>query len=546
MNRSHLIGTCFLLLFLLLTACTQHELPTGKEQEKEKEAQLSFCLSLPEAVADSRGVVTDYPDTPTAWTEWEKVVDGRHLYHVAVFLVDESGEVVGKDVTLSGNSDNTIATDSLTATVTFTEGLSYGNYTLYAIANYSAYSSDGKSYNGLSLSGFTANATTFNELLNYTLDAGEDRICSQVPQPLTLMKQIELHPGVNQISGELIRTYARIRIEIRNQSAVSDLTVNSLSFSNQFAKRTAKLFEENATNDDRGTLDITSGDALQPFEETVTIEKMTVSSSETIVNDIAVFDAYILESKETDENVDYTYTLGVSYGEASNSTYKIESTTAITDPDNLSEGHYLIHNNNNNRQRYLMAGTNSVGIGTGVTLNKGEEVAPEYVWELEKYGTNQYYLKYTNEQGTSYYIDNPSSTSIPLVSEKDTYFTFTANNGINMQSSKEVYVGSYWGPFSYYIAIKRDGWNYYAGGDDELGSGTRFRFYKVGKGGLSKTETIVLNTINPETAKVEAVREIKRNDFINVLVTVTYNEETGDFEFDVNDWETGGGNVEFN
>lgn len=546
MNRPHMIATCFFMLFLILTACTQHDFPTGKEQGKDNEAQLTFSLSLSEIVADSRGTVTDYPDDLTTWTEWEKVVDGRHLYHVAVFLVDESGEVVAKDVTLNGDSDNTIAADSLTATVTFTEGLSYGSYTLYAIANYSAYSSGEKSYNGLSLSDFAANETTFNELLTYTLDAGEDRICPQVPQPLTLMEQIELHPGMNQVSGELVRTYARIRIEVRNQSAVSDLTVNSLSFSNQFAKRTAKLFEDNATSDDRGTLDVTSDESLQSFEGAVTIEKMTVSSNATIVNNTAVFDAYILESKETNENVDYTYTMGVSYGEASNSTYKIESTTAITTLNNLSEGHYLIYNNN--RQRYLMAGTNSVNIGTGVTLNEGGEVEAEYVWELEQYGTNQYYLKYTNEQGTSYYIDNPSSTSIPLVSEKYTYFTFTANNGINMQSSKEINVGTSWRPsyVSYYIAIKGNRNYYYACGNDGTGNETRFRFYKVGKGGLSKTETIVLNTINPETAKVEAVREIKRNDFINVLVTVTYNEETDDFEFDVNDWDTGGGNVEFN
>ena len=545
MNRPQMIGTCFLLLFLFLTACIQHELPTEKEQTDEIEAQLSFCLSLSEAVADSRGVVSDNPNAPAAWTEWEKVVDGRHLYHVAVFLVDESGEVIGKDVTLNGTSDNKIAADSLTATVTFTEGLSYGNYKLYAIANYSAYSSDGKTYDGLSLSGFTANKNTFNELLNYTLDAGEDRICPQVPQPLTLMKQVELHPGMNQIGGELIRTYARIRIEVRNQSAVSDLSVNSLSFSNQFAKQTAKLFEANATSDDRGTLDITSDDALQPFEEVVTIEKITVSGSETTVNDIAVFDAYILESKETDENVNYTYTLGVSYGEASNSTYKIESTTAITNPNNLSEGHYLVYNSS--KRRYLLAGTNSVNVGTGVTLNKGEEVAMNYVWELEENDANKYFLKCTNEQGTSYYIGNPNSSSIPLVAQRDTYFSFTNDNGINMQSSTQTNTGSAFRPkyVYYYIAILGNN-NYYTGGKDKVGGETRFNFYKVGKGGLSKTSTIALNTINSETAKVEEVREIKRNDFINVLVTVTYNEETGDFEFDVNDWETGGGNVEFN
>jgi hypothetical protein len=64
--------------------------------------------------------------------------------------------------------------------------------------------------------------------------------------------------------------------------------------------------------------------------------------------------------------------------------------------------------------------------------------------------------------------------------------------------------------------------------------------------GLNKIQTIDLRTINKETARPEDVRGIKRNDFINALVTVTYNETFGRFEFEVEDWNQAGGDITFN
>ena len=45
---------------------------------------------------------------------------------------------------------------------------------------------------------------------------------------------------------------------------------------------------------------------------------------------------------------------------------------------------------------------------------------------------------------------------------------------------------------------------------------------------------------------VSDVHEIQRNDYIHVLVEVSYNPDKGDFEFVVNDWKTGGGEITFN
>ena len=55
-----------------------------------------------------------------------------------------------------------------------------------------------------------------------------------------------------------------------------------------------------------------------------------------------------------------------------------------------------------------------------------------------------------------------------------------------------------------------------------------------------------MTTIDPVTSVVSPVNTIKRNDFINVLISVSYNKEFGDFEFEVKPWEEVSGSIEFN
>ena len=89
-------------------------------------------------------------------------------------------------------------------------------------------------------------------------------------------------------------------------------------------------------------------------------------------------------------------------------------------------------------------------------------------------------------------------------------------------------------------------------GANGTGNGTNFRLYRVNKestttsgGKITYNTPITLTTIDPITQQSSATQEIKRNDFINVLVTVSYNPEAGTFEFYVEDWESGSGSVDF-
>jgi chorismate synthase len=77
------------------------------------------------------------------------------------------------------------------------------------------------------------------------------------------------------------------------------------------------------------------------------------------------------------------------------------------------------------------------------------------------------------------------------------------------------------------------------------GNSAQFRLYPV-EAPSSSTIEIPLKTINNATGQAEDVEHIGRNDFINAIVKVSYSKNKGHFTFEVIDWYSGGGDVEFN
>ncbi len=82
--------------------------------------------------------------------------------------------------------------------------------------------------------------------------------------------------------------------------------------------------------------------------------------------------------------------------------------------------------------------------------------------------------------------------------------------------------------------------------------GCQYRLYPVAMipqmlyvGTPRVTKTVELTAFSDETGYVEKVREIQRNDFMRILVEVSYNTKEGDFEFEVKQWDERTGSVEF-
>ena len=476
-------------LFLWLVACQQHE---GVEPMEEP-VELTFKLDL--ADGGSRGLV-----------------DGDYLNLVSVYIVDANKNIVASQENIS------VANNATEVEVTFDKNydLKRGIHTLMAVANHgtlTGFASD--NYDALMDNQVHSTKETDNISPKH-----EDKV-----QPLSLMKEIELHAGSNQIEGELVRTFARFRIEVKNNSGSFPLKINSLTFSDNFTQQQAYVFDDGTDRKysfDTGAPVSTSGHAMTPFSA------MELEAQKSAV----MFDAYLLESK-VDEEDRYTYTLDLAY-EGVNTTqvsYYRTNNTAIGNVNNLGvgdESYYLIYNTNS--QRYLSAGDDVVETST---LGDENNLGTHVVWQLIKNG-NSYYIK--NVETGQYIQGLSSSSSVTLGNNSVGYELTNSNNYIRLRNNGR------------YIIVNSSNV-----GTSTSGNNRNFRFYKVTKKEtenqgqiITHKSPITLTTIDPITQQSSPTTAIKRNDFINVLVTVSYNPVAGKFEFKVEDWHEGGGNVEFN
>ena len=132
-------------------------------------------------------------------------------------------------------------------------------------------------------------------------------------------------------------------------------------------------------------------------------------------------------------------------------------------------------------------------------------------------------------------ISNQSSATVFTVrDDRDDNLTFWSNT--KNENGVRDYINVYGGQQD-----QVRGWN-----DNDGGS--QFKLYAVNKV-MKKpkySDPIVLSTIDPVTSVVSPVNTIKRNDFINVLISVSYNKDFGEFEFEVKPWNEVSGSIEFN
>lgn len=517
------------LLLLSLVGCTHSE-----DVQQSQSAELIFRVAT--SATAVRGSVSDYPTTPSEWSQAERAADGRYIYALSVYVLNDAKQIVAAQENID------VEAEATEVVVTFDKSynLKRGIYTIMAVANHSEHKIGDTIYdsgtNGSWQSG------SYQALMNNTIvgDTSHNLSPKDVMQPLSMMKAVELHAGNNVIEGELVRTYARVRIEVKNNSGTLPLSINSLSFSNNFTQKQAYVFDDGSDRKyfgEKGAPLATSERALQPFTYDTASSVKTIAARESAV----VFDSYLLESKLSDDDF-YKYTLDISYEGTAASYSFVPNWTAINQINQMNvgdESYFLLYNNN--RKRYLSA--NDDKVGTATLSASSSTVATDHVWQLIKSGTNKYYI-YNVETGL--YMQNPSSNAITL-GASPVEFTFATKT-----SGKSTYI-TIAGSNGSYVYVGNSNANYavtgYASGSN---SGVYFTLYKVDKklaslegSSISYNTPIVLTTINPTTQQSSPTKAIKRNDFINILVTVSYNAVAGSFEFYVEDWKTGGGSVDF-
>lgn len=495
---------------LLLVACRQDDCT-----QTEGTAQLRFQMKATGSSLQTRGV-EDLNDDGTV-SEAEAIVDGRRMYRLSVFLLD--GTRVVSSTVLEAD-DERFSNDNTEAIVSF-DNLDYTKtYKLYAVANYGT-------YNGLTgkLSEVTAG--------NMTVSASNDKLCNKnTPYPLTLAKDISLSPGVNNVGGELVRTYARIRINVRNQSATNDLTVTKLSFPTKFTQSSVDIFNEGGTADAQPV--VTSPDAITPFAANMVIPMLDDESN---VSEKTIFDSYLLEST----GGDYKYTLGVKYESGTNEVYTV-SDTRINQHGSIENGAlYVIYHKDT--KTYLYANGDKVSVGNSFSIDG--KLDHNYVWKLNSLGNNKYTIESMGSSGKFIQSSQTNSNAIPLTVNASDSDYFTVNTSGNNNNNRTINFKS--------TAATRYGYSYYVAVTNAVVVGSTsphgFYLYKVNATSettnISSEKEIPISIIDKNTGEASSLTAIKRNDFINILVNVTYNEKTGEVEFEVSDWDNVNGDVTF-
>jgi len=402
-----------------------------------------------------------------------------------------------------------------------------------------------------------------------------DNVGKKQPQPLTLVKHLELHPGLNKFDCQLERTYVRVRVEIENNSGTNDLSVYDLKFCDWFTQRAAYLLNDPDSDRNydltfatglgarKGAPDLNTNDAIVKFTGTESAPVTIAKQNSKVIYDGYVFGSRLGKNPDTGIDSTYSYTLNLEYEDASyDNAAKVISETAITTVKEVAE------NYKKSVYYYLMQPIRKPGSDEGFTFeadngkpytnyNLSMQTVKDYlaakqmnyVWCLEKKDgvENAYYIKNAASED---YLAGPQKDNQPrqsIVSKSMApYFTFSdydqnGEKGVQMLCSNGNALNQAnfdTDPYGYPIV----GWTLNDGG-------AGFRMFPVSAPeylDASFNQSIPLELIDPATASPYLVKNIKRNDFINILVTVTYNADKADLEVStVLGWVTRNEEIEF-
>ena len=535
------------LLMLLFASCDRQE-----EVNNGEYAELTFKIAT--SSINSRGNVSDNPYNTSQWTDAEKLIDGRSIYTLSVYLVDSDQQIADYKILPLTNATEAI--------VTF-DDIKKGDYTLYAVANNSAQSIGNKTYNSGLLESWKD--SNLNALINNKIGISSDKVSAKdVIQPLSLVKNVTLHAGKNYETGELKRTYARLRIVVENNSTVLPLQIKSLTFNENFTQTQAYVFDDGTDRKYFGTLGApisTSSLALHPFTPNTDNGILEIEP----YNSAVVFDGYILESKLTGDDV-YQYTLDLLYDgvvvdpeepeepeEPEGPTEK--SWVTMTSLNDITEGEYSLrfyYYNNDIVPFITVNPSNNTAVMENTDVIASTDVADKYLWEFILAGNGAYYIR---NKATGLYMQDPppSGTALSLASTPAEYTIATIDsNGTTYfllrRNSRQLYFYSYsivsgytaqWNYSNNYISMFR------LDNVSRARSNSRASTKAVQGGTITFNDPITLKTIDPVTQQASTTKEIKRNDFIDVHVTVSFNSVAGEIEYVVKDWTTVNGDVEF-
>lgn len=382
--------------------------------------------------------------------------------------------------------------------------------------------------------------------------------------PLFTVGYIDLQPGDNFLTDPiyLYRTYSRVRIEVKNYST-EPLSIHDLEFSENFSKDRTYFCRMPGATDIFEGLDYTPGAPVVsygesiiafPYYNTSTTDGTTLSKDNDkyyIVADTdpsrneigtgqpsikqgqtaAIFDAYISASRD-DASEKYRYWIDLGYEGVKDYPSYSFGTTPVT---KITPGTYMMKIADKDQWLYETKDAYfqfaNFDINGASSKLSDENERERYMWQLT--GSDSSY-KLQNVSTKDYIYFDTNTYNIVSSGTNGTDFSVSGTNTFTFSWYGYLYMGYSEKDATLAISYSSD---------------VKFELYPIAYsvGEARKRVPVVLQTIDNETHAVSDVKEIRRNDFINILVEVSYNPDRGDFQFEVQPWTTGkGGDITFN
>ena len=443
--------------------------------------------------------------------------DGDIIKKGSLWLVDSKDEEIMAFRTFSPNAASAVVT---------MESIQRGDYILYVVANYS----------GLDTYTNGKIDDNFKKHLLKTVAAGESPTFTEGSgMPCSSVQQVHIAAGENYVSAHLQRCVGRLSINVRNNISSHKLAIGGIGLSDN--------------NPTTGYLFPSSDGSIPPSATDVAFPELTQHVVLATNENKDVYDVYLYDTGEATSANGITFTLfGAIYeGKTPDEEISISQPkySFSNNDTNLSNGgEYLIRSAESN-VIYIGDLENS---GIGVREFSSDEVLKTYkdiknfLWRAEVKG-NQ--VKFKNV-GTAMYITLSETTAGLDSSGTQFYFTSgTGNGGLLFSTIKQ------WKRYSLTLNSDSNGLS----GTKEKESNSRTRWF-VRTATSSTGDYIshfigsdyeiprVKRTINylDKYGNTQDLKSISRNEHVEVSINVFYNREWGQFDFEVEGWNTIDGN----
>lgn len=462
---------------------------------------------LDEAIGDATLVIHIDQDKSTGTKSVLNETDDRTINTLSVWLVDMSGTIKRTSFT---------SPESASATVEFTN-VERGEHKLYIVANYTGLDSKKTG---------TIDDSFKNTVLSVIASGNSPVFTSSQGIPSSIVQDVAISAGINDIQAHLIRAVARLSITFRNLVPDKDLYIGNVFLSRRNQSKGYLFYKDDHSNPD--------GSENLYFPDLGESEIIPIPAGGTVVG----YDTYLYETSLEPSTFKVQFSGGFYPAGSAEPGYTIAN---VITSYNIGEN----TNSYDNSSKYLIRpynhSTRFLGVddsGTSLVLKtydndeqiKSDGDIERCLWMIDNEGRVR-----SAKYETKYLLLNSNSVSLGEVN---------SNTGIGKAGGGVYfyyrYGSTYFNINSYATGVEMGTYGYssiwYLRKVNEVSSVTLpYKKFTAPEVELNFANVYPVNYID-KYGLPQPLQHICRNEHIDLTVNVSHNTATGNFDFKVAGW----------